>query len=207
MKNFNDLIKPLGFGISYVRQLAGFVYPGVKLFTDEQVQHLIEVRAEMKAGLSWNEIETRYAAQEETEPEEEPTSDSAIQETVQQNVGELKHKIRQVSTRVMASMVAKDATDLVSNLPYLSLGANLQAMNHGDELMSESFSIVEQIIESEPNGDCGEILEVLAERIDSSYEQGRRITGTSSLGDFAALEAAAEETEPEKEEKEKEDQK
>ena len=195
MKNYQDLESPLDMTLPHVRKFTGIVNPGVKLFTDEQVQHLIEIRAEMKAGrLTWKELEAKYAAPEETEPKHEPPSDSAIQQAVEKNVGELKHKIRQVSTRVMGSMIAKDATDLVSNLPYLTLGAGLHAMNHSEKLMAESYDIVDRIIKDEPSGNYENTLDAVAQQIDSAYEQGRRITGTS-YGDYAALEAAKEEEE------------
>ena len=193
MHTFQDLEDVIGITVPHIRKLARFVYPGVKLFTDEQVQHLIEVRAEMNAGLSWKELEARHTAKEETEPKEKPRPDSAIQQGTQENVGELKQKIHQVGNRVVASLVVKDATDSVRNLPHMYVAAHLYTMKHGDELMEESLDAIDKAINDEPNGSYTESFEMVAELVDSSYEQGKRITGMSSHGDFAALEAAEKE--------------
>lgn len=62
MHNLYDLQEPLGMTFPHVRRFTKIVYPGAKLFTDEQVLHLIEVRERMKAGLSWKEMEEKYGS-------------------------------------------------------------------------------------------------------------------------------------------------
>lgn len=193
MKNYQDLEIPLDMTIPHIRRFTKIVYPGVKLFTDEQVQHLTEIRKEMQAGLSWKELEARYAAPK-NEPKEQPKPDSDIQQANQENLSKLKKKIHRVGERVIAPLVVKDATDSVRNLPYMFVAAHLYLLERGDELVEESFDVMGKAINEEPNGIYTGAYEMIAELVDSAYEQGRRITGTTSTshGDYAALQAAEE---------------
>lgn len=198
MQNFKDLSKTLDIGISYVRQLAGFVYPGVKLFTDEQVQRLIEIRAEMKTGqkLSWEQVKEKYGVKEkQTETEEQPSSqslDNLAKQTIEESLPELQEEIDNVvGGQIIAPMVVKSVTKSMESVPYLVVGAALYSVKRNKQLMSASLTQVKNLIDSQPHGNFKPMVETVANLIDSAYEQGRRITGAAQ-GDFEALEAAKE---------------
>jgi len=200
MKSFKDLSKTLDIGISYVRTLAGFVYPGVKLFTEDQVQHLIEIRAEMKTGqkLSWEQVEEKYGVKEnqaETEEQSSPQSlDSLAKQTLEETLPQLQEGIDNVvGSQIIAPMVVKSVANSLEVVPYLAIGAALYSIKHNKQAMSGALANVHKKIDSQPSGKLKPMVEAVANLIDSSYEQGKRITGTTSHGDFAALEAAEEE--------------